>query len=389
MFERVDMRASDPEAAGFDPARLERVAQLFRAQQERGLFPGGQLAVRRGGHLALDVAVGIARGFRPSEGEPPTPYTTETRSLLYSATKGLTATAIALLEAQGKLDIDAPVAKLFPEFAAHGKGEITTADLLTQRAGLMMSDFSRRPNDWADGNKVIGALVAEKPAYPRGTLAYSPFGHGWVLGEVVRRASGKPLPEFLSEHLLEPAGLGSLRFGATPEERTGLARGYWLGTRPVVIAGVELGHNFEAFHNSDAFFSAMIPGAGAIGDAASLAGFYELLARGGETPEGRRLLPESVIRRYASRQVFGFDRSARLPVVVGLGFGLGWLLPHPYGRWNTGRCFGHVGAFCVVAYADPRSQMGVAIITNGNRGPNDLVSRFSALGSAIRRALKH
>jgi CubicO group peptidase (beta-lactamase class C family) len=85
--ETADARALqvDPARAGMDPARVARAIEKFRSQQEAGVFPGGQLVVRRHGHLVVDEAVGIARGFRVSDGEPRVAFTRELRSSLCSA----------------------------------------------------------------------------------------------------------------------------------------------------------------------------------------------------------------------------------------------------------------------------------------------------------------
>jgi CubicO group peptidase (beta-lactamase class C family) len=387
-------RPIEPEAAGFDPAKLARVVARFRRQQERGRFPGGQIAVCRDGRLALDEAIGTARGFRPDEQEPATPYTRRTLGSIFSASKGLVATAIALLEAQGKLDVEAPIAEIFPEFGRGGKERITTLDVLTQRAGLMMRALTRRltgealdaAGSFVDRETVVDALEAERPAYERGTLAYQAFGFGWALAEVAERAAGRSLEELLTDSIFAPAGL-DIRLRATAAELPSLARTYWLGGGKLRLDGENLAAGFERFHNGARYLTAHVPGALAVTTAADLAAFYEILAREGETPDGRRLLPASIVRRYATRTARGFERSLGVPVVLGRGFSLGWLPPHPYGRWNTGACFGHPGAFCVVAFADPRHRMGVAIVTNGNRGPMDLAPRFGPLASEIRAAL--
>src|SRR5690349_9862145 len=123
----------DPARAGMDPVRVARAIDEFRSQQAAGVFPGGQLVVRRHGHLVVDEAVGIARGFRLSEGEPRVPFTPELRSSLCSAGKPLVAIAIALLEERGLLRVDRPVAAYWPRFARYDKRDITLLDVLFHR----------------------------------------------------------------------------------------------------------------------------------------------------------------------------------------------------------------------------------------------------------------
>jgi CubicO group peptidase (beta-lactamase class C family) len=127
----------DAARAGMDPERLVKVIELFRRQQAGGVFPGGQLVVRRRGVLAVDEAVGIARGFRDGEGEPKRAFTSEQRSCVFSAGKPLVAIGLALLEQRRAIDVERPVAAYWPEFARQGKSAITLLDILLHRSGYI------------------------------------------------------------------------------------------------------------------------------------------------------------------------------------------------------------------------------------------------------------
>jgi CubicO group peptidase (beta-lactamase class C family) len=120
--------------------------------------------------------------------------------------------------------------------------------------------------------------------------------------------------------------------------------------------------------------------------AGDLASFYELLARGGVTRAGQRLVSAQTLLRYTSGGAATYDKSNRIPLRIGRGFLLGSRTPSIYGWWNTQRCFGHAGAFCTLAWADRQLEFSAAIVTNGNRGPFESLFRFAPLGSAIRRA---
>src|SRR6476469_315565 len=127
---------------------MQRVRQLFERQHAKGAFPGGQLVVRHRGQVVLDVALGTARGFRPEENEPRQPVTPETRFVVFSASKPVVAVTVAMLEERGLVDVEAPVAKYWPEFAANGKGEITVADVLRHRAGIFTPELVMSSRDW-------------------------------------------------------------------------------------------------------------------------------------------------------------------------------------------------------------------------------------------------
>lgn len=364
---------------------MERVRQLFERQQARGAFPGGQLVARRGGEVVLDVAVGVARGFRPSENEAAVAVTSATRFAVFSASKPVVALALAMLDDRGQVDVGAPVAKYWPAFAANGKGELTVLDVLTHRAGVFTPTLVQNARAWGDPEAVRQALIDATPRWPRGTLAYQPYEYGWILGEVVRAATGRAIEAFVREEIALPAGIPGLGFGAAREELPALARTYWVGTGPVRVAGNELSQTFERDNNLPEVLTAVVPGAGIVCSAADLALFYELLLRGGVCRSGQRLVAEEVLRRYTTAGAVAFDRSNRLPLRVGRGFLLGNRTPSIYGWWNTQRVYGHAGAFCTLAYADPDFDLAVAIVTNGNRGPWDSLFRFAPLGSALRR----
>lgn len=375
-----------PESLGVDPRLLARAVKRFRAQQQAGLFPGGQIAVRRHGKLLLDETVGWARGLRAAEGEPLRAAGARTPFPVFSAGKPLVAIAIALLEERGRLDVAAPIREVIPEFGVRGKERITTLDVLTHRGGILMPEFMHRPRDWADWNKVVDAICAVRPSHRRGVLAYHPLEYGWVLAEVVRRVAGRPLPEFLASEFLAPAGLDRLRFGATPAELPAIARPYWFGGDDVYIAGINIGALHERAFAMPEVMTAFVPGGGLVTDAAALSAFYEVLVGGGRGRTGRRVLSERTIARYTERHAMGWCRSNRAPLAVGRGFLLGWPGPSLYGWQDGDHCYGHAGLFCTVAFADKKTGLSAAIITNGNRSPVDLIRRFIPLIGRIRSA---
>jgi CubicO group peptidase (beta-lactamase class C family) len=343
---------------------MKPVERLFVEQHARGAFPGGQLVVQRAGVRLLDYAVGTARGFRESEG-PKVSVTPETRFQVMSASKAVLARAIAILEARGQIDVSAPVRRYIPEFCAP---EVTVLDVLTHRSGCTMPVLSSQPELWHDWNNVLAALRAEPPSYPRGTLAYQPIAFGWILAEVLQRVTGKSLQAF-------SAGELEGDFSWTSTEAA--AHTYWLGAERYMLNGANLAAGFEHTNNTISARTALVPGAGLLASARSLANFYDTLLR--DSSEG--------FRRFTSLATSGFDKISGAYVRLGRGLGLGWRGPHPYGWWNTQRCFGHPGGFSVVAYADPSTDAGIAIVTNGNRSLADLVRRFAPLGSTIRREL--
>lgn len=293
-----------------DVPALGAVAARFERAVARGVFPGAQLAVRRGGRLVLSHAAGIARGLRAEERAARAPVGRETRFACFSAGKPVVALALALLEQRGRLDPSAPVAAYFPEFAAHGKGAITVDDVLTHRAGVLLPDLCTRAADWPHPERVRAALVAARPVHPRGGLAYAPLEYGWILGEVLERIDGRPLPRFVAEEIARPAGLDALGFGAVAHERARVARSYWLGPARLVVAGANVAATFEEANNSDDFFAANLPGSGLVANAESLAAFYDLLLPSACVPGRPRLVDDARLRAWTAHRAFGWDRSS-------------------------------------------------------------------------------
>lgn len=365
--------------------RAESLVALFTRQQKAGLFPGGQLVVSRRHEILAESSVGLARGLRAGEGagsEARPPVTAETRFQVMSASKAVVGFAVALLEDRGLVDVAAPVARYFPAFAANGKDAITLLDVLTHRSGLLADAQVQNPDLWPDWDALMAALAAAKPERPRGTLSYESHVFGWICAEVIRRVSGRTLPEFLGEALGND--LGGLDFVAAPGAPPA-ADTYWLGRPSYRLGGVDLPLTFEYSSNEIASRRALVPGGGMLTTARALAAFYEMLLAGGVVRSGRRLLREETLRRYIALQTSGIEKLSGAYLRLGRGFALGWPLPHLYGWWGSSRCFGHAGGFSCMAFADPDASVAVAILTNGNRSLPEMVRRFAPLSSRARR----
>lgn len=365
---------------------VKRVIRKFSNQSLNGAFPGGQLVVHRHGQRLLSEAVGVARGYRSGEDQAPMAVQPGTPFPVLSAGKPMAALTIAWLEDRGRVDIHAPIAEIFPEFARHGKDKITTADVLTHRSGLLMPGFVDQPQKWADRQAVQDALVETIPSYPRGTLAYHPHEYGWMLNEIVLRVDGRSLPQLFVDEFADPLGLPALRYGLASRDPGSLAFSYWLGKDKVMVAGQNVALNFEE-QNTPLYLEAQNPATSMVTDADSLATFYDFLLAGGQTSQGQRLLSRPLVEAYTTRQVQGWDRSLGTPNFLGYGFMVGGRGPSSFGWWGTQGCFGHGGGFCCLAFGDRQTGLSIAIVTNGNRSLMDSMFRFVPLAHALRRLI--
>ncbi len=370
-------------------AEVRRLLRLWRRSQIEGGFPGGQIAIRRHGVLVADDAIGLARGWDDRPGELRAPVTRDTQFPVFSAGKAVIAVAVAMLEERGALDVNAPIAELFPEFAsAPGKEAITPLDVLTHTAGLLMPEFCDEWFDWPDWDKVRAALVDATPVHKRGKLAYHPLEYGWLLSEVIHRAAGVPVQEFVRTELAEPLGLSNLRFGADKADLEGHARSYTTARKPVEIAGMKFTKIVDALGPDSPLVDAFIPGAGLVCDAGTLAAFYEFLVHGGVAHDGTRLLSEEQVRLYTKRAIYGWDRTNRVPIALSRGFFVGAYGPSVYGWFGTREVFGHPGAFSTVAFGDHRTGISAAVVSNANKSPIDLVKRMAPVCHRILRAAR-
>ncbi len=377
-----------PETVGMDARRLEAAINAFKRQHGSGGFPGGQLVVRRWGKLVVNEAVGVAKGFRADAMAPVLKVTPRTLFPVYSAGKPLAGIAIAILEDRGLLDVNAPIAELFPEFAKNGKGQITTLDVLTHRSGILLPHLAGKPEIWQDREAMSRQLADAVPVYKRGTLAYQPGEFGWLLSEVVSRVDGRPLADFIEQEIIAPLRLAGLQYGLKNNDYNAIAYSYWLGKSKLMLAGLNVAANYERLCNDPVFLGSRDASFTLIANATSLAAFYEFLLAGGIMPGGGRLASEKTLRAYTTRHVVGWDKSVKAILSVGRGFMTGGLTPSLYGWWNTQQCFGHPGVFSCLAFGDYKTEVAVAMITNGNRGPGDLFRRFAPISHACRAAAR-
>ncbi len=375
-----------PSSISMDPNKLSEVVERFHRQQSSGAFPGGQMVVRRNGKVVVNVAVGLARGLRSTESIRPVNVQPQTPFPVYSSGKPLAAIAIAMLEERGLLNVEAPIANVFPEFAQHGKGDITTLDVLTHKAGVLVPSLYTDYKKVADRESVLNRLIDAKPVYKRGTFAYMPTEFGAILCEIMQRVVGKTLSEFVTEEISLPLNLPALRYGLADRAHNSLAYTYWLGKDKVMVGGNNVAENFEEINNSSELFGSRNPAFSMVSDAASLAAFYEFLLNKGVTSAGKQLVSENLIRRYTTRSVSGWNKSLGTFIAVGRGFTVGTLMPSAFGWWNTAECFGHGGAFSSLGFGDYKTGLSVAIITNGNRNINDFIKRFVPLTHRLRNA---
>jgi CubicO group peptidase (beta-lactamase class C family) len=285
----------------------------------------------------------------------------------------VTAMVIHLLDDRGLIHLDDAVCEYIPEFAEHGKGWITVRHVLTHRAGI--PSIAGRHIDLellTDWDRIIEVLCAARPVWAPGRrLAYHALTGGFVLGEIVRRVTGRDLRTLLAQEILDPLGFSSFNYGVpaalVPRVVENVATGpnvpppvSWLVQRALGLSREDAVH----LSNDPRFLTGVVPSGNIIGTADEACRFYQLLLDEG-MQNGKRIFEARTVRRAVAPQTYlEIDLTLGLPLNYGMGFMLGGDLWSIYGA-DTPRAFGHVGFTNVVAYADPERDIAVALMTSG------------------------
>lgn len=375
-------------ASGFEPVRA-----AFERNFEVDGEVGAAFAAYHRGHKVVDLWGGTADITSGA------PWKEDTIVLVYSTTKGITAMCANRLAQEGLLDVTAPVATYWPEFARNGKEGITVADLLAHRAGLAWVDGQMSTADALAWDPVVKALETQSPSWEPGTAhGYHATTFGWLVGEVIRRVSGKSVGTYLHEEIAEPlgasfyiglpasehgrparlisfvdalvAGQGTAEVPAGPgaAELAELAKTYLAPGQPLYLAlGAPGGAlSSQDIWNSPDLWSAEIPAANGMCDARSLAAVYGACIGDVHVPGANsyRLLDPEQLDRALVQQTQGPDT-----VLLGLDlqWGLGFMLNRGIiaeSGMGGRRSFGHFGMGGSVGWADPDSGVGMGYVMN-------------------------
>jgi CubicO group peptidase (beta-lactamase class C family) len=362
------------EIGGMVEPGFEGVADAFARNFAEHGEVGAAAAVYVGGHKVVDLWGGVA------DREAGTPYAEDTLQLVFSTTKGATAACANLLAQRGELDVDAPVATYWPEFKAAGKGEIPVRWLLCHKAGLPYVDATVTFEETLAWDPVIRALEAQAPIWEPGTAhGYHATTFGWLVGEVVRRISGKSVGTFFAEEIAGPLGL-EFWIGLPDEQQSRVAPLVTWG-RPADPAMAELMEQFMGPHtmlgkalgapslvfttedgvwNRPELRAAEVPAANGVTNARSLARFYAGLTGTVEGGPAQPLLTPEQIGKASERQTFGPDKVLMMDTT----FGLGFFTASEMARYGGAAAFGHTGAGGSVGFTDPENGIGFGYVMN-------------------------
>ena len=386
------------EIQGIVDARFEPVRAAFAENfTSRGEL-GAAITVIADGRTVVDLWGGLA------DKATRRPWAADTMAIIFSCTKAATALCAHILVARGRLDLDAPVARYWPEFAQADKERIPVRMLLNHQAALPAIDVPLPAEAMLDWQQMTRALAAQAPHWEPGTAhGYHAMTFGWLVGEVVRRASGKSVGTFFREQIAGPLGLDFwIGLPAALEPRVAIERMPPIQneTTPLLRAILDRGSLVsKAFTNppglltarqvnARALHAAEVPAANGMATARGLAGMYAPLACGGRR-NGVELLDRDVLRAASTVESEGDDRILLLPTRFASGFmksidnrpGDSLILgPNP-------EAFGHGGAGGSIGMADPVARVAIGYVMNQMGAGVLLNARGQAVIDAVYESL--
>ncbi|OEJ26480.1 esterase [Streptomyces agglomeratus] len=384
------MDAQGTVAAGFEPVK-DAFVRNFGQRGERG----AAVAVYRHGHKVVDLWAGT----RDVDGTEP--WAVDTAQVVRSATKGVAAAVPLLLHQRGQIDLDAPVATYWPEFKANGKERVLVRHLLSHRAGVPALDRPLTPAEAIDGVSGPRAVAAQEPAWEPGTdHGYHAQTYSWLIGELVKRVTGRTVGRWIAEEIARPLGL-DFWVGLPADEAHRVGRvgpveapppgGGTLRLRPKRSVSEAYADPASltrrafgaidplADENDPAYRAAELPASGGISTARALARCYAAMI--GEV-DGHRLFAPATLTLARTEESAGPDRV----LVVGTRFGLGFMLHGSGAPLLAPGSFGHPGRGGSLGFADPESGIAFGYVTNGLQKGVTADPRAQALVAAVRSA---
>jgi CubicO group peptidase (beta-lactamase class C family) len=378
------------EIAGECDARFGAVREALRENFAARDEVGAAVAVTLDGRKVVDLWGGWADAARTR------PWQRDTLINVFSVGKGITALCVHLLVERGALDLDAPVARYWPEFAAQGKERVLVRELLAHRAGLPAIRQDLPPGSQYDWERMTSLLAAEKPWWEPGTAhGYHVNTFGYLAGELVRRITGRRLGEFFA-HEIGARTRADFHFRTSAEHDERIADSL-LPSGPIAFTDPDPEREFmlqrayanpqgisgNGTVNTRAWRAAEIPSTNAHSNARAVAELYTPLACAESAHGGARILSPDTIREATREAAFGTDAVLGRPTRVGLGYQLTFpgrpLGPNP-------RSFGHFGAGGSLGIADPDARLAFGYTMN-RPGPRWNNPRTRALLDAVYAAL--
>ncbi len=388
-----------------EPQFVEVLAEFERNFAERGEV-GASVSVTVDGQTVVDLWGGTADPATGAE------WTSDTLVDVWSCTKGATALCAHILASRGELDLHAPVAKYWPEFAQNGKDGVLVHQLLDHQAGLAGVREPVPPGAFFDWDQMTAILERAEPLWEPGTRhGYHGLLFGFLVGEVVRRVSGRPLARFFAEEVAGPLELDF--WLSLPEEQEGrvaptlppdltkpgtLIPSLYTAamTDPTSIPGLMVvntgGYMAPESFNSRAAHASTIGAVGGITNGRGLAGMYRPLALGGTFADVQLVRPNQIAVMGQVSSACSVDAAVLVPTRFANGFLKTGDNQHLAANDQEGvlmseDAFGHSGMGGALGFADPRARVSFGYTMNQQGSGIGVNARGQSLVDAVYRAL--
>lgn len=346
--------------------RFQPVVDALAHNIDEGLDVGASVAITLDGEFVVDIWGGHL------DAERTTPWMQDTIVNVFSTTKTMTFVCALMLADRGELDFRAPVATYWPEFAAAGKDAVEVRHLIGHCAGLSGWEEPLASEELADWERCTSLLAAQAPWWTPGTApGYHAVTQGYLIGEVVRRITGKTIGTFFAEEVSGPLG-ADFHIGTSaehdarvaplippPDASSLIGQLQEIGVRTLsnpVVSG-ELA-------NTEWWRRCEIPAANGHGNARSVAAVQSVISGAGET-RGTRLLSEQGVEVLFTEQASGRDLVLNVPIRYGLGYGISSeLMPLPpracaWGGYGGSLVFNDLDSRTTIAYVMNRMEAGL------------------------------
>lgn len=373
---RIDSEGEvDPKEVGLQREEIDTIWSTVLRHYATGLHPAISFCLRYRGRRIMHRSIGHLQGnLPPEQGNTGPLVQAEPTSLfnLYSGSKAITAMVIHLLDQRKLIHIEDTIADYIPEFARHGKEDITIRQVLTHRAGIPALPGDRFHLSMLEHpQQIIEMLCDARPlTVPGRRLAYHALTGGFLLGEIIERVTKRTLRQFLEEEISIPWKLGTFNYGVAPEQAKEVAQNALVGPQIPLVSWLfkrSIGVNPRTavtYANDPIFLTSVVPAGNLITTADGACRFMEGMLRGGELDGIRIFEPKTMHHALAEQSFLEMDSSLGLPVRYSMGFILGGDTLSIYGH-RTPRAFGHVGFSNVLIWADPDRELSAAYLTTG------------------------
>ena len=359
---------------GWTSPGFEGVRDVFEKNFADGLEVGAAFTAYHRGQPVADLWGGVA------DESDQRPWVEDTLEVVFSTTKGAAAICAHQLAQAGRLDVDAPVVEYWPEFGQAGKERIPVSFLLSHQAGLAWVDEPLTLEEALAWEPMIHALEHQAPAWEPGTAqGYHAITYGYLVGEVVRRITGRSIGTYFHDEIAAPLGLnfwiglpedqeprvgrligGIVADDAQVDDQTRAAMAEFTGPGTMLGKALTGGGAFSGpgIWNSRPVHAAEIPAAAGVSDARSIARMYAACLT---EVDGVRLLSADQVRTATIQRTHG-------PNIVlldlDLQFGLGFIVPSTLVQLGGPHSFGHFGAGGSAGWADPDADLAFGYVMN-------------------------